>query len=121
MLPMRMGKKIVRIRPVPRQIQNAFEMNSMRRACNIVTGRDSWPCRVANDKGMFDAEDQQDAEPIEGCLRSRVDIVNGAMSPLREYSTSDAAQDEFVQALPQIRSALPNMKQVPIRASPMTS
>jgi hypothetical protein len=36
-------------------------------------------------------------------------------------STSDAAQDEFVQALPQIRSALPNTKQVPIRASPMTS
>jgi hypothetical protein len=30
-------------------------------------------------KGMFDAEDQQDAEPIEGCLRSRGDIVNGAI------------------------------------------
>ena len=36
-------------------------------------------------EGMFDAEDQQDAEPIEGCLRNRVDIGNGGMSPLREY------------------------------------
>ena len=32
------------------KIQNAFEMNSMRTVCNIVTGRDLWPSRVlAND------------------------------------------------------------------------